>query len=105
MEVSVTGRHCELSERFRSHVAEKLTRLEKHDHRIIRVQVEVEDDSSVGRFRGSRRCGLRRARSARLEISHLNLRVRSHLNLRGLQVQGALAAGEVTQGDGAAGVQ
>jgi ribosomal subunit interface protein len=42
MEVSVTGRHCELSERFRSHVAEKLTRLEKHDHRIIRVQVEVE---------------------------------------------------------------
>jgi ribosomal subunit interface protein len=42
MEVVVTGRHCELSERFRSHVTEKLTRLEKHDHRIIRVQVEVE---------------------------------------------------------------
>ena len=42
MEVVVTGRHCELSERFRSHVAEKLSRLEKHDHRIIRVQVEVE---------------------------------------------------------------
>ena len=42
MEVVVTGRHCELSERFRSHVEEKLTRLEKHDHRIIRVQVEVE---------------------------------------------------------------
>jgi ribosomal subunit interface protein len=42
MEVVVTGRHCELSERFRSHVEEKLSRLEKHDHRIIRVQVEVE---------------------------------------------------------------
>ena len=42
MEVVVTGRHCELSDRFRSHVEEKLTRLEKHDHRIIRVQVEVE---------------------------------------------------------------
>jgi ribosomal subunit interface protein len=42
MEVVVTGRHCELSDRFRSHVAEKLSRLEKHDHRIIRVQVEVE---------------------------------------------------------------
>ncbi len=42
MEVVVTGRHCELSERFRSHVAEKLSRLEKHDHRIMRVQVEVE---------------------------------------------------------------
>ncbi len=42
MEVSVTGRHCELSERYRSHVEEKLAKLEKHDHRIIRVQVEVE---------------------------------------------------------------
>ena len=44
MEVVVTGRHCELSDRFRSHVAEKLSRLEKHDHRIIRVQVEVENE-------------------------------------------------------------
>ena len=42
MEVVVTGRHCEISDRFRSHVAEKLSRLEKHDHRIIRVAVEVE---------------------------------------------------------------
>jgi ribosomal subunit interface protein len=42
MEVSVTGRHCELSDRYRSHVEEKLAKLEKHDHRIIRVQVEVE---------------------------------------------------------------
>ena len=44
MEVVVTGRHCELSERFRSHVEDKLTRLEKHDHRIIRVNVEVENE-------------------------------------------------------------
>ncbi|MGB0102275.1 MAG: ribosome-associated translation inhibitor RaiA [Nocardioides sp.] len=42
MEVVVTGRHCELSERYRSHVEEKLAKLEKHDHRIIRVNVEVE---------------------------------------------------------------
>jgi ribosomal subunit interface protein len=42
MEVSVTGRHCELSDRYRSHVDEKLAKLEKLDHRIIRVQVEVE---------------------------------------------------------------
>ncbi|MEZ5096652.1 MAG: ribosome-associated translation inhibitor RaiA [Nocardioides sp.] len=41
MEVVVTGRHCEVSDRFRSHAAEKLARLEKHDHRIIRVDVEV----------------------------------------------------------------
>ena len=42
MEVVVTGRHCEVSDRFREHVADKLSRLEKHDHRIMRVQVEVE---------------------------------------------------------------
>ena len=44
MDVVVTGRHIELTERFRSHVAEKLTKLEKHDHRIMRVQVEVESE-------------------------------------------------------------
>ena len=42
MDVVVTGRHCEITDRYRSHVEEKLTRLEKHDHRIIRVQVEVD---------------------------------------------------------------
>jgi len=42
MEVVVTGRHCELSDRYRSHVEEKVSRLEKHDHRIIRMNVEVE---------------------------------------------------------------
>ncbi|CAA9386343.1 MAG: Ribosome hibernation promoting factor Hpf [uncultured Nocardioides sp.] len=44
MEVVVTGRHCEVSDRFREHVSEKLTRLEKHDHRIMRIQVEVEQE-------------------------------------------------------------
>jgi len=44
MDVVVTGRHCELSDRIRGHVTEKLSRLEKHDHRIIRVQVEVEQE-------------------------------------------------------------
>ena len=44
MEVVVTGRHIDLSDRFRLHVEEKLGRLEKHDHRIIRVQVEVEHE-------------------------------------------------------------
>ena len=44
MDVVVTGRHCEVSDRFREHVSEKLARLEKHDHRIMRVQVEVEQE-------------------------------------------------------------
>jgi ribosomal subunit interface protein len=42
MDVVVTGRHCEITDRYRSHVEEKLARLEKHDHRIMRVQVEVD---------------------------------------------------------------
>ncbi len=41
MEVVVKGHHCEVSDRFRSHVEDKLLRLEKYDQRIIRVDVEV----------------------------------------------------------------
>jgi ribosomal subunit interface protein len=44
VDVVVTGRHCEVSERFREHVVDKLGRLEKHDHRIMRVQVNVENE-------------------------------------------------------------
>jgi ribosomal subunit interface protein len=44
MEIAVTGRHVEVSDRFRSHVSEKLAKLEKHDHRIMRVNVEVEQE-------------------------------------------------------------
>jgi ribosomal subunit interface protein len=46
MDVVVTGRHCEISDRYRSHVEEKLTRLEKHDHRIMRVQVELDCEAN-----------------------------------------------------------
>jgi ribosomal subunit interface protein len=42
MDVVVTGRHCEITDRYRSHVEEKLARLEKHDHRVMRVQVELD---------------------------------------------------------------
>jgi ribosomal subunit interface protein len=42
MDVVVKSRHCEVTERFREHVQEKLSRLEKHDHRLIRVEVEVD---------------------------------------------------------------
>lgn len=43
MEIVVTGRNSEISERFRSHVADKLQRIEKFDgrQRINRVEVEV----------------------------------------------------------------
>jgi ribosomal subunit interface protein len=46
MDVVVKGRHCEVSDRFRAHVEEKLSRLEKHDHRVIRVEAEVSVESN-----------------------------------------------------------
>ena len=45
MDVVVSSRHCEVSDRFREHVEEKLTRLEKHNHRIIRVEVLLEKEA------------------------------------------------------------
>ena len=42
MEVVVTARNCDVSDRYRGHVTDKLTRLEKHDHRIMRMHVEVD---------------------------------------------------------------
>jgi len=46
VEVVVKGRHCEISDRFRNHVEEKLTRLEKYDQRVIRVDVEVSKEAN-----------------------------------------------------------
>jgi ribosomal subunit interface protein len=45
VDVVVSSRHCEVSDRFREHVEEKLSRLEKHDHRIIRVEVLLEKEA------------------------------------------------------------
>jgi ribosomal subunit interface protein len=44
MDIVLNSRHCELTEAFREHVEDKLARLEKHDHRMIRVEVEVEKE-------------------------------------------------------------
>jgi ribosomal subunit interface protein len=41
MEIVVKGRHIEVSDSFREHVFEKLSRLERYDHRSQRVDVEV----------------------------------------------------------------
>ncbi|HET6154056.1 MAG TPA: ribosome-associated translation inhibitor RaiA, partial [Marmoricola sp.] len=43
----MSSRHCEISERFREHVEDKLVRLEKHDHRIIRVEVLLERERNA----------------------------------------------------------
>jgi len=41
VDIVVKCRHCEVSDRFRDHVSDKLSRLHKYDHRVIRVDVEV----------------------------------------------------------------
>ena len=41
MDVVVKSRHCSVSDQFRAYVDEKITRLEKLDDRVIRVEVEV----------------------------------------------------------------
>jgi ribosomal subunit interface protein len=42
VEIVVKSRHLEVSDRFRTHVKEKLARLEKHDPRVMRVEVAVD---------------------------------------------------------------
>jgi len=41
MEITFKGRHTSVPERFRSHATAKLARLEKLDHKAIRIDVEV----------------------------------------------------------------
>src|SRR3954451_2638962 len=42
MDIVLNSRHCELTEKFREHVREKVARFEKQEHRVVRVEVEVE---------------------------------------------------------------
>jgi ribosomal subunit interface protein len=41
MDIVVKGRRAEVSEKFRQHATEKLSKVERLDHRIIRLEVEV----------------------------------------------------------------
>lgn len=58
MEIVVTARNCDVSDRYRAHVADKLTRLEKHDHRIMRVHVEVVGEPNPRQAKGAIRVEL-----------------------------------------------
>jgi ribosomal subunit interface protein len=41
MEIVVRGRNVEVPEHYRQHVADKLRRAERYDHKIIRIDVEL----------------------------------------------------------------
>lgn len=41
MDVTVTGRHCQISDEFRAHVLDRITRIDKLSERVIRVEVQI----------------------------------------------------------------
>lgn len=41
VEIVVTGRNVEVPEHFREHIAEKVARLERYDHKIVGMEVEL----------------------------------------------------------------
>jgi ribosomal subunit interface protein len=41
VEIVVTGRNVEVPDHYRVHVADKLARLERYDHKIVRMEVEL----------------------------------------------------------------
>jgi ribosomal subunit interface protein len=41
VEIVITGRNVEVPEHFRVHVAEKVARLERYDHKIVGLEVEL----------------------------------------------------------------
>lgn len=53
MDIIVKGRHTGVSDRFRDHVITKLARIERLDHKLIRVDVEVSKESN-SRITGQR---------------------------------------------------
>ena len=46
MDIVVRGRHIELSDRFREHVAGKLAKVERYDGKCHRIDVEVSQESN-----------------------------------------------------------
>ena len=41
MDIVVKGRNVEVPDHYRVHVAEKLAKIERYDHKLIRVDVEL----------------------------------------------------------------
>ncbi len=44
VDVHVKGRHTEVAERFRAHAQEKLSRIERFDSKVMRIDVEVSEE-------------------------------------------------------------
>ena len=46
MEIVVRGRNVVIPDHYRQHVAEKLAKLERYDHKIIRTDVELQHEKN-----------------------------------------------------------
>ncbi|HVX47225.1 MAG TPA: ribosome-associated translation inhibitor RaiA [Mycobacteriales bacterium] len=44
MDIVVSGRNVEVPDHYRTHVADKLSRIEKFDHKLIRINVELQHE-------------------------------------------------------------
>jgi ribosomal subunit interface protein len=44
MDITIKGRHTEVSDRFRAHTLEKLSKLDRYDHNGGRLDVEVSEE-------------------------------------------------------------
>jgi ribosomal subunit interface protein len=49
VEIVLKGRRVEVPERFRRHVSDKLAKLERFDHKVIRIDVEVSQETNPRR--------------------------------------------------------
>jgi ribosomal subunit interface protein len=49
VEIVLKGRRVEVPERFRRHVSDKLAKLERFDHKVIRIDVEVSKETNPRR--------------------------------------------------------
>ena len=49
MEIVLKGRRVDMTERFRRHVSDKLTKLERFDHKVIRIDVELSKETNPRR--------------------------------------------------------
>ena len=58
MEIVLKGRRVEVPERFRRHVSDKLAKLERFDHKVIRIDVELSKETNPRRSEQSDRIEL-----------------------------------------------
>ncbi|GAA4930493.1 SSU ribosomal protein S30P /sigma 54 modulation protein [Actinomycetospora succinea] len=55
MEIVVCGRNVEVPEHFREHTADKLGRLERYDHKIVRMEVQLSHEPNPRRSKNCQR--------------------------------------------------